>query len=194
MRWLLLLIGLASAGPATSDLPLGRDLRVSVADDHVFVQVRAQGEPRSLGLSTWADFDRDRDGSLDAGERVPLLEALRREECRYAALSVGEQPVPLARFEVIGLNLPERLALDAPLGFRVQGRLALSLPPDGLPFVFYDRPSAWQGAVPIRLSVAEGLRVVGVQGEGRRELRSPQRLDAVLTNGTPAVWGRIERE
>ena len=192
MRWLFLLIGLVLAGPVSSKLPLGRDIRVSVADDHVFVQLKAHAEPASLGRESWADFDRNGDGSLDAGERVPLLEALRRQETEYTALSVGERPVPMGRFEVAALGEAETTALDGRLTFRVQGRVELERSPDGWPFVLYDRPREWTGAVPIRLSVARGLHLEGIEG-GRAEQRGPQRLDAVVTNSTPAVWGRIAR-
>jgi hypothetical protein len=192
VRVLWILLGLAWAGPAAPDLPLGRDVRVSVADDHVFVQIRASAAPADRGRTSWSEFDRDGDGSLDARERVPLLEALRREECAYAALSVGELPIPVARFEVEALDVGERSALDATLVFRVHGRVALPPSPDGWPFVLYDRPRRWQGAVPIRLSVSRGLTIEGVQG-ARSEQRGPQRLDTVVSNSTPAVWGRIAR-
>lgn len=192
MCWMLLLLGISIAGPVTPELPLGRDIRISVADDHVFVQLKAQAAPADLGRSTWADFDRNGDGALDEGERVPLLEALRAQETEYTALSVGEQPLPLGRFEVAALGEGPRTALDGSVTFRVQGRMELARSDEGWPFVFYDRPRNWQGAVPIRLSVSRGLRVEGVEG-ARAEARGPQRLDAVVTNSTPAVWGRVVR-
>ncbi len=187
---LFLLIGAALAGPPPADLPLGRDIRVSVAEDHVFFQLRASAVPADLGRDEWSDFDRDGSGSIDAAERVPLLEALRRHETEYTAFSVGEQPLLAATFEVVGLGTAEATALDERVTFRVQGRTELAPSADGWPFVFYDRPRAWQGAVPIRLSVARGLHVDGVLG-ARAELRGPQRLDAVVSNRAPAVWGRV---
>ncbi len=168
-----------------------REIRVSVVAVPVFVPLQAQAAPEDLEREDWSDFDRDGDGALDAGERVPLLELLRRKETDYTAISVGEQPVALARFDVTALNASDASSLDATLSFRLQGRLELPSTGD-LPFTLYDRPRKWTGAVPVRLSVARGLRVEGVQG-ARHEQRSPQRLDAVLTNPTPAVFGWIRR-
>jgi hypothetical protein len=192
VRWLLLFVAAALAGPVSPELPLGREIRVSVGDDHVFVLMKAEAAPADLGRETWADFDRDADGSLDAGERVPLLEALQRAETEYTALSVGEQPLTVSRYDVTAMDAGERTALDATVQFKMSARAELPNTPGGWPFVFYDRPRRWQGAVPIRLSVARDLKIEGVEG-ARTEKRSDRRVDTALTNPTPMLWGRIVR-
>lgn len=192
MRFLLLFVAFALAAPAELGLPLGRSLRVSVGDDHVFVQLRSVVEPKDLDRGDWSDFDRDRDGVLSAGESAPLLEAIRRDETRFTALSVGEVPLPLASLPITAELDEGPWTLDTPVVFRIQGRVELEHRASGTPFVLYDRPRAWQGSVPVRLSVAKGLAIEGVVG-GHAELRSPTRLDAVLTNPRPAAWGTINR-
>ena len=85
------------------------------------------------------------------------------------------------------------LSLDAAVTIRVETRANILMEPGEHRFVLYDLPSAADGIVPIRFSLARGLTLGSVMG-ARSEKKSERRLEAVVSRASPAVWGIFVRE
>jgi hypothetical protein len=171
-----------------------RQVQVAVAVDHVWASVRLSLRPADLGLSSWVRWDADGDGELSASERSPLALHLRARETEFLALMVDGVAVPMTqakwRFEA---SPSASLALDEPATLRIETRENLRMTAGEHRFVLYDRPAEADGIVPIRFSLANGLTLGPVTG-ARAEKRSPRRLEAVVSRGSPAVWGSFVRE
>ncbi len=190
MRWLLLLFLLspALAKDAEPELVVPRRVQVSVGHDHVFVSLRARLTPEAAQEPSWARWDRDGDGAISASERGPLLSSLRAGETEFLSVSIGSTVLPVGRMTAkFDADLPEPLPLDATLRFRVEGRVAVK-PEGATAFTLYDRPHEAEGIVPIRMSLVRGLAFVSGTGT-RGELRGPRRLEAVMSQAAPALWG-----
>ena len=197
---LLLLPTLALAGeqaPAGDDARVHdfvpRNVRVSIALDHVWGAVRAEVVPADVGESSWAAWDRDGDGQLVGPERPRLASALRARELEFLCIAVAGEVLPLLRRPAT-LEEPAEgpVPLDARVVVRVEGRMKLDLGPGEHPFVLYDRPRGLDGVVPFRLSLGRGLKIRSTGGARNEEL-TPRRVEAVVSMFAPAVWGTVER-
>jgi len=179
---------------ATSiDKMVPRQVQVAVGLDHVWASLRLSLRPADLGLESWQRWDRDGDGALSAAEKQALGAELRDRETEFLSLAVDGQAVRLVdasfRWEAEAAG-PH--PLDAAVLLRVEARQALKLEVGLHRYVLYDKPALAEGIVPIRFSLARGLLLGEVAG-ARAERRSPRRLEAVVSNRSPGVWGTFER-
>lgn len=170
-----------------------RNVRVSLALDHVWGSVRSEVVPADVGEESWAPWDRDGDGQLAGAERVALASALRAREVEHLCIAVDGEVLPLSR-RPAQLEEPADgpVALDARVVLRVEGRLKIDLAPGEHAFVLYDRPRTLDGVVPFRLSLGRGLTLRSAGG-ARNEALGPRRLEAVISRFAPATWGTVER-
>lgn len=170
-----------------------RNVRVSIALDHVWGSARSEVAPADVGEESWAPWDQDGDGQLTGPETVALASVLRDREMEYLCVAVDGQVLPLLSQPAV-LEEPSEgpVALDAQVVVRVEGRLKLDLAAGEHGFVLYDRPKTLDGVVPFRLSLGRGLRIRATGG-ARNEALSPQRVEAVVTMFAPAVWGTVSR-
>lgn len=171
-----------------------RNVRLSVALDHVWGSVRSEVTPADVGEESWAAWDRDGDGQLAGPEAVALASSLRARELEDLCVAVDGQVLSLVRMAVTREEPTEEpIALDARVVVRVEGRMKLELGPGDHQFVLYDRPRGLDGVVPFRLSLGRGLQISS-SGGARNEALSPRRVEAVVTTFAPAVWGTISRQ
>ncbi len=203
MRRLLLLLVLLLPAPALAEEStddsgrvhdfVPRNVRVSIAPDHVWGSVRSEVAPADVGEESWAPWDRDGDGQLAGSERAALSAALRARELEYLCVAVDGQVLPLLqRPALLEEPLEDPVPLDARVVVRVEGRMDLDLATGEHPFVLYDRPRTLDGVVPFRLSLGRGLAIRSTGG-ARNEALTPRRLEAVISRFAPAVWGTISR-
>tara|TARA_Y100001968_G_scaffold65378_1_gene56152 strand:+ start:438 stop:1028 length:591 start_codon:yes stop_codon:yes gene_type:complete len=186
---------LARAAPPTASAPIHqlvpRQVQVAVAADHIWASVRVELRPADLGLTDWFRWDRDQSAALEPAELAALGLHLRGLETEYLAVMVDGVAVPLVAARVRFAGSPvAALSLTDSVSFRFETRLELALESGAHRVVLYDRPAAADGIVPIRLSLARGLRLANFQG-ARAERRSQRRLEAVVSRASPAVWGEL---
>jgi hypothetical protein len=170
-----------------------RQVQVAVGNDHVWASVRVSLRPSDLGLSSWQRWDRDDDGSLSASEQDLLAVELRDRETEFLALTVDGQALRLstARWKWEGPPAAAH-ALGAAVTLRIEARTELRIEVGEHRYVLYDKPARADGIVPIRFSLASGM-VLGAVSGARAEKRSPRRLEAVVSQQAPVVWGTFER-
>jgi len=190
-------ISLAVAAPESTAKSIQemvpRQVQVAVGRDHVWASVRVSLRPSDLGLPSWQRWDRDGDGSLSAAEKDVLAGELRDRETEFLALTVDGHALRLstARWRWEGEPASAH-ALGAPVTLRIEARTDLSVGVGEHRYVLYDKPSHADGIVPIRFSLASGMVLGSVSG-ARAEKRSARRLEAVVSQRAPVVWGTFER-
>ena len=174
------------------------NVMVSVGPEALFAAVRVQIEPSQLGLASWSNWDEDGDGKLVRKEQEQAAIAVRDRVVPSLRVVLAGRLVPLdsAPVQVLGpkeqlLGVRDRLRLNIATKSRGGLKFLGISASKGLSFLVYAVPLQPDGIVPLRLSLPKNMRLIEATGT-RAELQSPQRLEAVTSRATPALWGRFQ--
>jgi len=192
---LLLLPGLGWAATAPGEQELAKmvptRVQFSVASDQIFLAIQMHVVPQEMGADSWAEWDQDRNGSLDGQEVQALVSQVVAVAMPSHRVAVGGQLMDWRE-----LSAERAVHRESPLGLRepilvkvsgTKGRLGSN---EEALFVVYAPPKKGDGIVPLRLSVGAGLQFRDVAG-ARAEQRGPRRIEAVLSRRSPALWGTV---
>lgn len=184
-------LGEAGASGAQLDEIVPKRIQVSVAAERIFVATHLHIRPSDLGEVSWSPWDSDKSGKLNEPEIQALIQHVRRANLPSQRLAIGGHLVDWAALPASRSAAPGvPLGLSDPLRLRVSGDVPRkkTLAPEA--FVIYAPPRVAGGIVPLRITLGEGARFIGVAG-ARAELRGPRRIEAVLSRLTPALWGGV---